>query len=273
MITFLPVVVTIGGTGNPQVILRVHELVKSSYFLHQAMYTAFTLFFWVMARTFGSISPCDVNSSAKVFIFWHYIAITNKWLRIAAITCASSMFGFTLMVLATPVAWKIIPFLNFPKALKTPRNISTFQRRAVHALLLVFCWVYWIVTIERTLIENGFASVSNQWSLGQTLSMALMFGTIVEFILSVSSRESWLSLTARPISVRTLSHSQTLWGRKVNDFLAGFLQRLVLSLDIANLRSTRRTWCYWLMTPLYHGVAYGGLSIQQYQCLFTVGSK
>ena len=180
VVTFLPLLITIGAMYNAIIILKGKVTLQVAYTMHSIAIIAFGLTVWAHVDTYGTTPGCNLNSSVKFVVFGHTVAATNNGLRKFA------MFTFVFSAIFIPLnaLMFIIKQWAFPDDNTDTDSNSSLDPgwiNAIIALPLAFAaWVYDVVTIEQIIQRNGFSQTTSQWTYGQTFAVVLMLGPVMD---------------------------------------------------------------------------------------------
>ena len=174
IVTFLPLLITIGAVDNHVIILKGKVTLQVAYIMHLIAMNAFGLTVWRHVDTYGTSPGCNLNSSVKFVVFGHSVAATNKGLRkFALFTFASGAGAIPTFALAFVIS-QLSGFRNSGSDLDCYKWIMTPSMCSL--------WVYGVVTIEQIIGRNGFSHATSHWTYSQTFAVVLMLGPVIDLV-------------------------------------------------------------------------------------------
>jgi hypothetical protein len=174
LVTFLPIVITIGAVFSILTLLKAKPMLKFAYFLHTLLSVVFGLIVWVHVDTYGTTPGCNLNSSVKFVLFGHSIIATSRGLR------GYSIFTFAFLGFCLPFIGIYLALITPPTAEERQNDRDNEWLGWVWTGIMVPSWILEVVTIEQIIRRNGFSQATDQWTYGQVFAMILLIGPVFD---------------------------------------------------------------------------------------------
>jgi hypothetical protein len=176
LVTFLPILITIGAVNDTHVLSHGKRTLKLAYILHLLFCVVFGLIVWVHVDTYGTTPGCNLNSSVKFVVFGQSVMATSRGLR------GFGIFLFSLIGISLPLVTLSLTLWPLPE--REGRESWWWTVPPISA------WVYEVVTIEEIIRRNGLSDNTDQWSYGQTFALVLLISPAIDLVLAIWDRET-----------------------------------------------------------------------------------